>query len=57
MEQENYWNPLVLKCSFEYSIRNIHVRQKVLKLNQRLLFVVGVNEQGEKAHSVKNYEA
>jgi len=57
MEQENYLTPLVLKCNFEYSISDIHVSQEVLKLNQRLFFVFGVNVQDKKVHSVKIYEA
>jgi hypothetical protein len=48
MEKENYFSPLVLNFSFEYSIRNIHMSQEVLQLNQRLFFVVDVNVQGEK---------
>jgi hypothetical protein len=48
MEQESYLTPLVLKSSFEYPIRNIHMSQEVLTLNQRLFFVVDVNVQGEK---------
>jgi hypothetical protein len=57
MEKENYLTPLVLNFSFEHAIRNIHVSQEVLKLNQHLFFVVDVNVQGENVHSVKNYEA
>ena len=48
MEQVNYLMSLVSKCSFEYAIRNIYLSLEVLKLNQRLYFVVNVNVQGEK---------
>ena len=57
MEKENYFSPLVLNFSFECAVRNIHVSQEGLKLNQRLFIVVEVNIQCEKVHSVKNYEA
>jgi hypothetical protein len=56
MEQVNYLMPLVSKCSFEYSIRNIHLSLEGLKLNQHLFFVVDVNVQGENVCSLKNCE-
>jgi hypothetical protein len=55
MGKENYFSPLIF--SFEYAVRNIHMSQEGLKLNQCLFFVVDVNLQCEKVCIVKNYEA
>ena len=55
--KENYFSPLVLNFSFEIAFRNFHMSKEGLKLNPRLFFVVDVNVQVEKVHSVKKYEA
>ena len=57
MEKGNYFSPLVLNFSFEYAVRNIHMRKEGLKFNQRLCVVVDFNVQDEKVHIVKNYDA
>ena len=57
MEKENYFSALVLNFSFEYAVRNIHMSKEGLKLNHCLFYMVDVNVQCEKFHSVKNCEA